>query len=76
MQNGKVLTINVSDFQHNTATNMTAETYDPATGTWSAVASLPILLTDPLSCYSREMRASNPTLHRSAGATVFHAFDM
>jgi hypothetical protein len=67
LQNGKVLTINVSDFNNNTATNMTAQAYDPATGTWSPIASLPVLLTDPLSCFSREI---GPAVTRPDGTVV------
>ena len=39
----------------NTATNMTAEAYDPGTGIWSSIASVPVLLTDPMACYAREL---------------------
>ena len=67
LQNGKVLTLDLSDFQYNTATNMTAEAYDPGTGIWSSIASVPVLLTDPMSCYAREL---GPTVTRPDGTVV------
>jgi FG-GAP-like repeat len=67
LQNGKVLTIDVSDGRNNSAMNMSAETYDPATGTWSPIASIPILLTDPMNCFQREI---GPAVTRADGTVV------
>ena len=60
LPNGKVMTIDVWDPPK-------AQQYDPATGTWTGIASTPISLIDPVVCNSFEI---GPSVTRPDGSVV------
>jgi hypothetical protein len=60
LQNGKILTISVWNPPN-------AEVYDPASGTWSAIAATPVSLPDPVQCGTYEI---GPALGRPDGTVV------